>query len=420
MKRASVRSEMGHTGLPTVTWITPTYNRAGLLVETIESVLAQEYPDIDYLVLDDGSDDETPELLERYARRHPDRIRWVRHENIGEARTINRGFGMARGEFIGKLSSDDLLDRGATRAVVDAIRADPGVVAAYPSYRMIDLGGTTLYEVEPMEFTTVEALRLCDPTIGPGALARKTAIEQVGGWDPEFIYCGDLDFWLRISLVGAFRRLRDVLVSYRLHETSVSSGAGFGERLARERIEVVDKFYARPEVPLDALEVRGAAYRSAYIYAGLFINECDESQDRFIVTDAHPTRCIRRPTSHTGMDTPSSFGLGTDHEVPAHTIKWLHREVAARDATIRELQSAVAEQQRRLAEYDEYATALSREPREPRELRELQEQHSEANNPRWRRVARSLTPAPIKRRIGIWINRRRSNAPSDSQPGGEE
>ena len=101
--------------LPLVSIVTPTYNQAEYLAETIESVLAQDYPNIEYIVLDDGSTDSTPEVLNRYSGR----VRWERHDNMGQARTLNKGWAMSRGEFIGYLSSDDLLLPDAISKLVE-------------------------------------------------------------------------------------------------------------------------------------------------------------------------------------------------------------------------------------------------------------------------------------------------------------
>src|SRR5687768_2684338 len=110
---------------PLVTIIVPTYNRAGLLEQAMDSVLEQAYPNLELLVLDDGSTDETREVLARYAERHSDRLRWTRHENVGQARTLNRGFELARGELIGYLNSDDLMLPGAIEKLAAALASEP-------------------------------------------------------------------------------------------------------------------------------------------------------------------------------------------------------------------------------------------------------------------------------------------------------
>jgi glycosyltransferase involved in cell wall biosynthesis len=96
---------------PLVSVITPTFNRADLLRETVESVLNQNYPRVEYLVLDDGSTDSTASLMARYG----DRVRYLTHDNRGEARTVNRGFSEASGEMIAVVNSDGTLSSCARR-----------------------------------------------------------------------------------------------------------------------------------------------------------------------------------------------------------------------------------------------------------------------------------------------------------------
>src|SRR4051795_11065143 len=124
---------------PPVSIVLATYNRRDWLRMAIDSVLDQSYPNLELLVMDDGSSDETPELLEDYARRHPpERFRFSRHENMGQARTLNRGYEMARGDILGYLSDDDVLALDAVSRLVPPLLATPGAVAVYPGYHMID------------------------------------------------------------------------------------------------------------------------------------------------------------------------------------------------------------------------------------------------------------------------------------------
>src|SRR5882762_9777707 len=106
--------------LPLVTIITPTYNRADLLMETIESVLSQDYPNIEYIVLDDGSTDGTEEKVKgQRSKFKSDKVfRFYSQENKGETKTVNRGFSLASGEIICVVSSDDPLLPGAVSAAV--------------------------------------------------------------------------------------------------------------------------------------------------------------------------------------------------------------------------------------------------------------------------------------------------------------
>src|SRR4051812_6953262 len=90
-------------GLPTVSVVTPAYNQADFLRDTVESVLSQDYPNIEYIVLDDGSTDDTPNILAEYG----DRFRWETQKNIGQTATINKGWSLTSGDIITWLNSDD-------------------------------------------------------------------------------------------------------------------------------------------------------------------------------------------------------------------------------------------------------------------------------------------------------------------------
>src|SRR5919201_4561147 len=141
--RISLRKVLGPGGrrYPGVSIVMATRNRPAWLRTAIDSVLRQDYPDLELLVIDDGSTDETPDLLRDYARRNPpERFRFLRQANMGQARSLNRGYELARGEILGYLSDDDLLAPGAVSRLVTELE-DPEVVAAYPGYWIIDEGG---------------------------------------------------------------------------------------------------------------------------------------------------------------------------------------------------------------------------------------------------------------------------------------
>lgn len=251
--------------LPSVTMVIPTFNREEFLTEAIETVLTQDYDRLELLVLDDGSSDGTPQLLEGFAERTPaGRFRWDRHDNIGQARTLNRGFEMANGEIVGYLSSDDALLPGALAALAAVFAAEPEVVVAYPAWESIDDAGERIEAVMPEEFTLLHALRASDPVIGPGALLRRRVINEVGGWDPDFVFSPDFEFWVRVASAGDFRRVPEPLSLYRWHE-GMTGRASQGLQLTRERVAIVDRAFAREDLPDEVREVEAEAYRSAYL-----------------------------------------------------------------------------------------------------------------------------------------------------------
>jgi len=224
---------------PAVTIVIPTYNRADWLREAIDSVLAQDYEDLELLVVDDGSTDQTPELLDDYRRDHdPSRFQSLTQANAGQAAAINRGWELARGELLGYLADDDRLSSGAVSRLVEELVADPASVVVYPAYHTIDPEGEVIDTIRPIEYSAREAVRLHDTIIGPGALIRREALVRAGGWDPALRWIGDLILWLRLSMHGRVKRLSEPLASWRRHPEGTTSQVGLDH--AREHIRVAE------------------------------------------------------------------------------------------------------------------------------------------------------------------------------------
>jgi len=257
------------TGPPPVSIVLATYNRRDWLQLAMDSVLDQSYPNLELLVMDDGSTDETPVLLDDYSRRHPpERFRFSRHENMGQARTLNRGYEMARGEILGYLSDDDVLARGAVARLVEELRADPDAVAVYPGYRMIDQEGKIVDTVRPIEYSPQEAFRLHDTIIGPGGLVRREVLESTGGWDPRWHWMGDLILWMRVGLAGRVIRVEHPVASWRRHPGGITIETSL-ER-ARQHLQLVDVGADLLDLPADAVSIRAEALRNACVIGAYF------------------------------------------------------------------------------------------------------------------------------------------------------
>jgi glycosyl transferase family 2 len=256
-------------GPPPVSIVLATYNRRDWLRLAMDSVLDQTYHDVELLVMDDGSTDGTPELLDEYSRRNPpERFRYSRHENMGQARTLNRGYEMARGEVLGYLSDDDLLARGAVARLMEELREDPDAVAVYPGYRMIDTDGEIVDTVRPIEYSPVEAFRLHDTIIGPGGLVRRAVLEATGGWDEDWHWMGDLILWMRVGLAGRVVRVEHPVASWRRHPGGITIETSL-ER-ARQHLQLVDVGAALLDLPADAVTVRAEALRNACVIGAYF------------------------------------------------------------------------------------------------------------------------------------------------------
>jgi glycosyltransferase involved in cell wall biosynthesis len=228
--------------LPRVSIVTPAYNQAEYLAAAMRSVLAQDYPALEYIVIDDGSRDGSLAVAQAIAAEHPGRVQVLTQPNAGQAATLNRGWALASGQILAYLSSDDLLCPGAVTTMVNALQAHPDWGVAYCDCWLIDASGRRVREHIAQDFD-VRAMQVdlvCHP--GPAAFFRRDVFEANGGWDVRRRQVPDFEFWLRASRRFHFARVPEHLAEYRIHEGSASFQAMSPER-ADEIVEVVQGFW---------------------------------------------------------------------------------------------------------------------------------------------------------------------------------
>ncbi len=247
---------------PLVTIITPAYNRAELVRATIESVLAQDYPRVEHLVLDDGSTDHTREVLAAYGPR----IRTAAHANMGESRTVNRGLELASGDIVGVLSSDDLLEPTAVSEAVALLERRPELVGTYADWWTIDADGQTTGVVAAPDWDLGRMVAgwMCFP--GVGAFARREVLTRAGGRDPSFRFMADFELWLRVGLVGPLGRIARPLARLRVHAGSMTV-AETGLARASEFARLADHFFSRADLPPEIRSLEAQARSSAFLQA---------------------------------------------------------------------------------------------------------------------------------------------------------
>lgn len=228
---------------PLVTIITPTYNAAHWLPETVRSILSQDYPHLEYLVYDDGSTDNTQAVLAEFL---PDpRLRVYRHENIGEVKSINRGFREARGELLGNISADDpLLSRSAISLMVREAQRSPETLVFYPDFHLIDAHGDLIQRVITREWDYEYMVSHHHCTPGPGALMRRSLLETVGyrNPDPKLRWVADLEYWLRVGLVGKMQKVPYFLATHRRHPEQLTTKMR-GKAMAQQHLYVYECFF---------------------------------------------------------------------------------------------------------------------------------------------------------------------------------
>jgi glycosyltransferase involved in cell wall biosynthesis len=201
---------------PCVSIITPSYNQAQFVEETILSVLNQDYPDIEYIIVDGGSTDGTLDILRRYQ----DRITWLSEPDRGQADGINKGFRMAQGEVLAYLNSDDLYLPGAVRTVVEYFAAYPQIGLAYGDCRVIGPDGKPLGLISAPEPNVKRLIHLAEFIPQPAAFWRRSVIERVGLLDEDLQYALDYDFFIRAARAFPIARISQPLAAFRLHGVS--------------------------------------------------------------------------------------------------------------------------------------------------------------------------------------------------------
>lgn len=218
--------------------VTPTYNQSQYLEETIESVLGQINEFVEFIVINDGSTDETFQILERYR----EDITVIHRENCGQSETLNFGWSICNGKYLTYLSSDDVLYKDSLKSVLDFVEkfSDYGVL--YFDYDIIDSRSRFVKKAKTKEFVLSELQ--CDLICHPGlfAIFKKEVFEYTNGWNPSLKQVPDFDFWLRASKSFAFKHLDFVVGGYRVHDNSASFRAISITR-ASEIVTVIKDFY---------------------------------------------------------------------------------------------------------------------------------------------------------------------------------
>jgi glycosyltransferase involved in cell wall biosynthesis len=254
-----------------VSIVTPSYNQASYLEETIQSVLNQTYENVEYIIIDGGSTDGSQEII----RKHENKLKyWQSKKDKGFADAINQGWMRATGDILAYLNSDDLLEMDAAQKAVQAFLDSPDTDIVYGDTTVIDEKGNTmrLFHSEPFDIHTVFKTWF-DPIRQPSAFIRKSVRDQFGGMDESFQFCADFEYWIRIAAGGAhFLYIPDLLSRTREHADAKSTRQQ--DVQARELIRIFEKFrnslvFLNSGVPeKEALQGLYRVVREHYINAG--------------------------------------------------------------------------------------------------------------------------------------------------------
>lgn len=201
---------------PLVSVVTASYNMGKYVGLAVESVLAQNYPAIEVIVIDDGSTDDTPEVLSKY--REDSRVKLIRQENAGQTVAKNRGVQVAQGEYIAFCDADNLWLPNKLSRQIKFFNDQNDIAVVYGDISLIDADGNPLPTTQAKRYSgKITGRLLVDNFVTFNtALVSRRVLEDVGGFDESLRMGIDYDLWLRISVNHRFHYLAEPLVLYRI------------------------------------------------------------------------------------------------------------------------------------------------------------------------------------------------------------
>lgn len=248
---------------PLVSIVVPVYNAEKYVRETLVSLLNQTYSNLEIFAIDDGSKDRSLEIMHEYK----DRIQCLSKKNSGQADTLNQGWKLSKGVYVGYLSADDVFYPNAIEKLVEAFAKYPQASAVYCDYNLIDSSSAVIKVFHSPEFDRLQLVEnlVCQP--GPGALFRRSSVDRLGGWNPELRQMPDFEFWLRLSSEGPLKRIPEILAGFRIHEESQTFKI-MAVQNAEEPVKVMKEFLNSPysQGLSETSKIKGLAF--AYFLSG--------------------------------------------------------------------------------------------------------------------------------------------------------
>jgi glycosyltransferase involved in cell wall biosynthesis len=251
------------SGHPTrVSIVVPSLNQGAYIESTLRSVLTQDYPNLEVLIMDSASTDSTLDVLARYAASHPDRLRFVSEPDRGQAHALNKGVAQTSGQIIGWLNSDDIYEPGAISAVVEFFQQHQDVDLVYGDANFVGTDNrviTRCAHVEPYDWDRL--VHYTDFIVQPAAFFTRRAFEAVGGGDESLKYTMDYDLFLKIASRFKVAYMPRLMANFKWWGQNKSATGGWKRLEEIERITAA--FGARGLPAYTRIEAAFLHYRCA-------------------------------------------------------------------------------------------------------------------------------------------------------------
>lgn len=206
---------------PKISIVTPSFNQGNFIEQTINSVLSQDYPNLEYIIIDGGSTDNSIDIIEKY-KNHLSY--WVSEKDEGQTHAINKGFNKATGEILNWLNSDDILIEKALHIIAAEASKNPSADFFYGDFKVIDSSGKEVFTRKSPPYNFFSLLYGGQLSCQPAVFFRKHVLDKNGYLDESLKFCMDIEFWIRAAKnKNYFCQIEQPLAMARMHPDAKSS-----------------------------------------------------------------------------------------------------------------------------------------------------------------------------------------------------
>jgi glycosyltransferase involved in cell wall biosynthesis len=283
---------------PLVSIVTPSFNKGPYIEETLQSIRNQTYPNIEHIVIDGGSTDETLSILKKYSGS----ITWISEPDRGQSDAINKGWKQAHGEIIAYLNADDTYPPDAVSIAVAYLNEYPNVGMVYGDGILTDETGKFIQTYHAGTFSMRELIYCRDNILQPALFLRRSVYDKIGGIDENLHLAMDLDYWIRAGLLFRVAYIPTPLAMAKIYGDAKS--VALMHKYVSDYEHILKKVFADPRLPQELAAEKNAVYNYVYTKGGLDYLHVGMTRDGLVYLRKaflmNPFRCIANIFALTG------------------------------------------------------------------------------------------------------------------------